>query len=293
MKTRLLTVFATVLFVAQPGINYADSVREIVEASENEKAVKLTAYLEANPKADDRLAGIAQLIAAYVNLENPEKAVPLLQEKYQLLTKGVKMEDLNLDALLPGTVQPMILAMAAAGDRDGAKTLVSQVKKDLAAHAMAAQIGQFLDQITAQINAPGGGDVLEIAFTDLNGHKVDLATMKGKVVLIDFWATWCGPCVAELPNVLEAYKKHHDQGFEIIGISLDEDEAALKSFIKENNMPWPQYFDGKGWKNDIAQKYSVTSIPATYLIGKDGKVVGSNLRGAQLAAEVARQLQSK
>jgi thiol-disulfide isomerase/thioredoxin len=81
---------------------------------------------------------------------------------------------------------------------------------------------------------------------DLAGEPLSIAKFKGKVVLVDFWATWCGPCRGELPNVLAAYKKYHDKGFEIIGISLDRDENALKSFIKENGMVWPQYFDGLG-----------------------------------------------
>ncbi len=293
MKTTLLAAVGLTLIAASTSISHAESVREIVNGIEKVKAEKLTAYLQANPKADDRLDGLSFLIAAHMNLDEPKKAMPLLKEKYGLLIASGKVSELDLNALLPGTVQPMILSLSAAGDREGAKTLVAKVKKDLASHEMSSQIGQFLDQITAQINAPAKGDVLEIAFTDLNGKKIDLASLKGKVVLVDFWATWCGPCVAELPNVLEAYKKHHDKGFEIIGISLDQDEAALKSFIKENDMTWPQYFDGKGWKNDIAQKYSITSIPATFLIGKNGKVVASNLRGAQLEEEVALQLQSK
>lgn len=293
MKTTKLITLTSALFISLSATLQADSVREILDASEQAKASKLETYLKSNPKAEDRMTGLTQLIMAYANLEKPEKAMPLLQEKYTLLTKGIDLKDLDLNNLLGGTVRPMILSIAAAGDREGAGKLVSKVKADLAGHQQIQQIGQFLDQLAAQISAPAGGDVMEIAFTDINGKKIDLASMKGKVVLIDFWATWCGPCVAELPNVLAAYKKHHDKGFEIIGISLDEDEAALKSFIKENNMPWPQYFDGKGWKNDIAQKYSISSIPATYLIGKNGKIVGSNLRGAQLEAEVARQLQSK
>lgn len=293
MKTHIFTALATTLLITSSTSLRAESVREIVDGIEKEKASKLAAYLEANPKADDRLEGLSYLIASYASLEEPAKAMPLLQEKYKLLIEGKKMGDIDLNLLLPGTVQPMILSMAAAGNRKGAKELVDMVKKDLDSHEMAAQIGQFLDQITAQISAPGGGDVLEIAFTDLKGNQIDLAAMKGKVVLVDFWATWCGPCVAELPHVLEAYEKYHDKGFEVIGISLDQDKAALESFIKDNSMPWPQHFDGKGWKNSIAQKYSITSIPATYLIGKNGKVVASNLRGAQLEVEVARQLESK
>ncbi len=271
----------------------ADSVKTIIDGIEKEKVAKLTAYLQNNPDSKDRLEGISFLISAYLNLEENDKAIPVLKEKYQLLTEVEEMTDIDLNILLPGTVQPMILSMTTTGGREEAKAFIDKVKTDLSAHPMAQQITQFLDQLTAQINAPSKGDVLEIAFTSLDGKKVDLAAMEGKVVLVDFWATWCGPCVAELPNVLDTYKKHHDKGFEIIGISLDQDKAALSSFIKENNMPWVQYFDGKGWENSIAQKYSITSIPATFLIGKDGKVVSSNLRGAQLEEAVAQQLSAK
>lgn len=117
---------------------------------------------------------------------------------------------------------------------------------------------------------------IDLNFTALDGRKVDLAALKGKVVLIDFWATWCPPCVAELPNVKKAYQKYHDKGFEIIGISLDEKKAALQSFIDKNQVTWPQYFDGKGWENEISTRFGVQSIPAMWLIGKDGKIATLN-----------------
>src|ERR1017187_7443594 len=113
---------------------------------------------------------------------------------------------------------------------------------------------------------------------DVTGKPVSVANYKGKVVLIDFWATWCGPCVAELPNVLKTYEKHHNQGFEIIGISLDKEEAKLTSFTKEKNMTWQQFFDGQFWSNKLAVKYGVNSIPATYLLDGDGKIIAKNLR---------------
>jgi len=120
-----------------------------------------------------------------------------------------------------------------------------------------------------------------------------LSEYKGKVVLVDFWATWCGPCVGELPNVLEAYKKHHDAGFEILGISLDSDKAKLTAFIKQKEMPWKQYFDGKGWQTKLAQEYGINSIPATYLLDREGKIIARNLRGEALGEEVAKALAKK
>jgi thiol-disulfide isomerase/thioredoxin len=107
---------------------------------------------------------------------------------------------------------------------------------------------------------------------------------------VDFWATWCGPCRTELPNVIATYKKYHDQGFEIIGVSLDQDQAKLTGFTKSMNMTWPQFFDGQGWQNKLAVKYGIESIPATYLLDGNGKIIGRDLRGDELTQAVAKAL---
>jgi len=149
---------------------------------------------------------------------------------------------------------------------------------------------------------------LEIAFTAVDGREVDLKKLRGKVVLVDFWATWCGPCIAELPNIKKVYAEYHAKGFEIIGIALEngkltpkdtpEQVAAkmaaakkiLTEFTTKEEMPWPQYFDGKFWKNDYAELYDIKGIPAMFLIDQDGKTVSTNARGEKLEAEVKRLL---
>lgn len=132
-----------------------------------------------------------------------------------------------------------------------------------------------------------------IKATTLDGKPIALSDFAGKVVLIDFWATWCGPCVAELPHVKSAYTKFHDQGFEIIGISLDDNKDALKKFIAKREMPWAQIVNNeiKGGK-DPASVYGVSSIPTTVLVGRDGTIAATNLRGERLGKEVEKALKA-
>lgn len=123
-----------------------------------------------------------------------------------------------------------------------------------------------------------------------DGKDLSLERFKGKVLLVDFWATWCPPCRAEVPNIVKAYKEYNPKGFEIVGISFDESREKFDEYLKENAMPWPQYFDGKGWQNEVGPTYGIQSIPAMYLLDKDGKVVTSDLRGEKLEAELAKLL---
>ena len=129
------------------------------------------------------------------------------------------------------------------------------------------------------------GNPMKITGTLLNGQPFDQSTVAGKIVLVDFWATWCGPCIAEIPNVLEQYKKYHSRGFEVVGISLDQERDALEKFVTERKIPWPILFEsseGSGWQHPLATYYGISGIPTVILIGKDGNVVSLHARGERL-----------
>lgn len=117
-----------------------------------------------------------------------------------------------------------------------------------------------------------GGAFPALEFAGLGGEQISLANLKGKVVLIDFWATWCGPCRSVMPDLVETYKEYHDKGFEIIGISLDKDQSQLENYMKETGMTWRQYYDGLGWNNKVAKRFGVRAIPHVVLIDKNGIV---------------------
>lgn len=122
------------------------------------------------------------------------------------------------------------------------------------------------------------GKPIDIRFTALDGREVDLAKLTGKVVLVEFWSTTCGPCIAEMPAINAAYEKLHERGFEVVGISLDDKESALRRFIKDKGIPWPQHFDGKGWENQFAVRYGIFGIPTVWLIDKRGNLRDTDAR---------------
>jgi len=126
----------------------------------------------------------------------------------------------------------------------------------------------------------------DFTVTSLQGGSLKLSEQKGKVVLIDFWATWCAPCRAEVPHLKTLYADFKAKGFEIIGISLDRDEQDLKKYIEENGLTWPIAFSGKAWKDETAALYGVQSIPSMWLIDRQGILRHFDLRGEDLREAV-------
>ena len=127
---------------------------------------------------------------------------------------------------------------------------------------------------------------LEEADVDGKMHKLSEYVGKGRWVLVDFWASWCGPCRAEMPNVVENYKKYHDKGFDIVGLSFDNKKEAWVKAISDLQMPWTHLSDLKGWQTKASEVYGIRSIPASLLINPEGIIVARDLRGPALGAKL-------
>lgn len=127
-----------------------------------------------------------------------------------------------------------------------------------------------------------GQVVPDFSATDLDGKPISLQQYRGKVVLLDFWGIWCPPCLVEMPNVKNVYDTYKDQGFDIIGVSLDTDETRLRNYLKTNDIPWRQIFSGEKWNSPLVKKYHIRSIPAPWLIARDGTLISHEARGLKL-----------
>lgn len=182
-----------------------------------------------------------------------------------------------------------IVSLTMVTDRGGMGDYpeVNAIYQTLGPKAKASSEGKRVAERLALLKRSEiGSPMLNFTQNDVDGKSVSFSSFRGKYVLVDFWASWCGPCRAENPNVLREYNKYKDKNFTVVGISLDDKPDSWKKAIKDDGMPWTQLSDSKGWKNEVSTYYGIQGIPMTFLIDPQGNIIAKGLRGAMLSGKL-------
>ena len=299
--------------VAKVQVQAADQILSQIKPSDDlyddAAKLKLESLMMLGRMGDEKAAAdMATFAQTLINSPSPElakeaKRLVLVSEAQQMFATGtldhgpeLVQKTAAMLAADPNDPQSAGLAMQLAGALEqmpGGESLAQAAYKAFgpilatSTNERVRAMGDSFAGTLRRLSLPG--HPMEITGTLLNGKPFDQKSLVGKVVLIDFWATWCGPCVAEIPNVLQQYEKYHDKGFEVIGISLDQDREALEKFVAEQKVPWPILFEkpeGDGWQHPLSTFYGISGIPTVILIGRDGNVITLNARGEKLGQQL-------
>ncbi len=243
---------------------------------------------------DEAVARRAQRIAFDAHIDSivatgrPDDVMPLLPRIVALLRQAPD------DAALAQTASELVtkLSKMPGGDAAAYAALeaflpIFEASTNADVQHMAAGLAGMARRLSLS------GHPMVITGTLLSGEPFDQRALAGKVVLVDFWATWCGPCVAEMANLEAEYAKWHDKGFEVVGVSLDEDRDTLEQFVTTRKIPWPILYEepiGPDWQHPLSTYYGITGIPTVILIGRDGNVITLDARGKKLGAALERLL---
>jgi peroxiredoxin len=211
-----------------------------------------------------------------------------LQANFSILENELKQKQLNFIE-----TNKQSIASAFVGDNylnskmDTKIEEVEQLYNMLDTNVKATYFGKQIFKRAERMKATQIGHMSpQFELNDLNENRIALSSLKGNVTLIDFWASWCGPCRQENPNVVKAYNQFHAKGFDIIGVSLDTQKEQWQAAIAKDGMQWKQVSDLKGWNSEVAMMYGVQSIPMNFLLDKEGKIIAKDLRGDALMMAV-------
>ena len=244
-----------------PAQEYLDTYREVVAAPEaSHRAKRRARYMLLQDLLSHAGATLDDFVKSDQEMTAYEKDFPEDDSGAELVTTRLA----SLGVVAPERIVPMLQNLIASPNE---------------ATARASR-----DQLALRTQP------LDLRFTALDGTRVDLTELRGKVVLLDFWATWCAPCMAKVPEVLALQRKYGSEDFQLLGISLDEDQDAARKVIAGKGMSWPQNCDGKGWKSEIAQRFDVHEIPNVWLIDKKGMAHPLDMEKDDLDARIAESL---
>ncbi len=217
------------------------------------------------------------------NMDN-EALIASLQKSFFILDSAVKVKQVAFVNKNPKSIAAAFLAVNYLS-QNPEKTYeeVNHIYNTLDKSIQQSYYGKKIAEMASQMRSTTEGQVApDFTLNDVNGKPVALSSFRGKVTLVDFWASWCGPCRKENPNVVAAYQKFHAKGLEILGVSLDDNKENWLQAIEKDGLTWTQVSDLQGWQSAAAQLYGVQSIPANFLLDKEGKIIAKDLREESL-----------
>ena len=275
------------LLVFLEGNVQVDLVNMTVKGNADNEGLHAWQKLEVN--AAESLQKTVERIREYqeAGKDVPEDLVTEYRQSYQKLTEdlGVKAKEVltnNIDKRYPAYI---LFSVYSLLDQD----FIIDLQEKNPAYMKESLAQKVVKQIDGWKRQKVGTPFTDLEMADTAGvmHKLSEYVGKGNYVLIDFWASWCGPCMKEVPNVIAAYEKYHPKGFDIVGLSFDNAADAWKGAIVRKNLPWHNLSDLKGWKSEAAAVYGVTAIPQTLLIAPDGTIAANGLHGEGLQQKLA------
>lgn len=275
----------------------AENLLDTYDVSGSEHSKILRDYYAGSKEYRHRLDSIQQAFQAVAQAGDPQKQQELIAGFEE--TRG-EYQKYQISFLEQHSNSPA--AISILGELNPEENLeifkkvqsgIADVFSDHLYYSMLSnQIAEAEKKLASTVNLQPGKQAPEIELPNPDGKVIPLSSLRGKVVLIDFWASWCKPCRRENPNVVKMYNEYVDEGFEIYGVSLDRDKDKWVQAIQQDGLTWPQVSDLKFWNSAAAQLYSVSSIPHTVLIDRDGKIIATGLRGQSLEAKVKESLAS-
>ncbi|MGN7723762.1 redoxin domain-containing protein [Chitinophaga sp. 22620] len=222
-----------------------------------------------------------QLYGKYEEVKGNDSAKAAWEGQLDVLRKQRRKETMNYITAHPKSPVSLSLLsdMAVTGEYKQLDSLYQMLDTSAQLTAVGGRLGK---RIAILKKSAIGEPMIDFAQPDVNGKPVKLSDFRGKYVLLDFWASWCGPCRAENPNVLKAYNTYKDKNFTVVGVSLDDSGEKWRKAIEEDGMPWVQLSDLKGFKNEVASQYGIQAIPSTFLVNPEGVIIAKDLRGEAL-----------
>jgi peroxiredoxin len=233
-----------------------------------------------------------KLYQQYEESSTKKDTATLSSVKAQLKTLGEERKDRTKKYIASHLSSPISLYELRGLAFSGDPAELEKIFSSLDSRQQNSAAGQnFSKELAIMKKIAIGQPALDFSQKNMQGQSVQFSQYsKGKYVLLDFWASWCGPCRAENPNVLKAYNQFKDKQFEVLGVSLDDDGAKWKEAVQKDGMPWVQVSDLKGWKNEAARQYNINGIPSNFLVDPNGIIIARDLRGEDLEKKLAEVL---